>query len=70
VTLTEAGRALVGDVMRRRRERVSELVAELSLTRPLAFAATLNALAEAAGEPTDTEWQRRWKDAQMHASTG
>ncbi|MFI5890196.1 MarR family winged helix-turn-helix transcriptional regulator [Actinoplanes sp. NPDC051513] len=68
VTLTEPGRVLVGDVMRRRRDQVSALVAELSLTRPLAFAATLNALAEAAGEPTDTEWRRRWKDAQLHGS--
>ncbi|HEX5200081.1 MarR family winged helix-turn-helix transcriptional regulator [Paractinoplanes rhizophilus] len=69
VTLTGPGRTLVGDVMRRRREQISALVAELSLTRPLGFAATLNALAEAAGEPTDAEWQRRWQGAQLHESS-
>jgi len=67
VTLTEPGRALVGTVMSRRRERVAALVAELSLTRPLAFASVLNALAEAAGEISDAEWQRRWEDARPPA---
>lgn len=68
ITLTGPGRELVGEVMRRRRERMAALVADLSLTRPLAFAATLNALAEAAGEISDAEWQRRWEDAHLHAS--
>ena len=63
VTLTEPGRALVGTVMGRRRDAVAGLVADLSLTRPLAFAATLNALAEAAGELSDAEWRRRWENA-------
>ena len=49
--------------MGRRREHVAALVAELSLTRPLAFASVLNALAEAAGEISDAEWQRRWEGA-------
>jgi DNA-binding MarR family transcriptional regulator len=68
VTLTEPGRALVGEVMRRRRVQVAALVAELSLTRPLAFAASLNALAAAAGELSDKEWQHRWERAHLHAS--
>lgn len=63
MTLTPAGRELVGEVTRRRRDTIAALVADVSLTRPLAFAAVLNALVEAAGEPSDPEWQRRWANA-------
>ena len=69
MALTEPGRALVGAVMSRRREKVAALVADLALTRPLVFAATLNALAEAAGEISDAEWRRRWADADRHAAS-
>ena len=61
VTLTPAGRELVGEVMRRRRERLAALVGDLAITRPLAFASVLNALVEAAGELSDAEWRRRWE---------
>jgi DNA-binding MarR family transcriptional regulator len=61
VTLTAAGRDLVGAVMRRRRESLAGLVGELAMTRPLAFAATLNALVEAAGEIPDAQWWQRWE---------
>jgi DNA-binding MarR family transcriptional regulator len=63
VVLTPAGRDLVGDVTRRRREAIAELIAELSLTRPLAFAAVLDAVVETAGEPTDAQWWQRWETA-------
>jgi DNA-binding MarR family transcriptional regulator len=65
ITLTGAGRDLVGEVMRRRRESLAELIAELSLTRPLAFASVLNALVEAAGEVPDVQWWQRWRDAEI-----
>jgi DNA-binding MarR family transcriptional regulator len=60
VTLTSAGRDLVGAVTRRRRDAIAALVGDLSMTRPLAFASVLNALVETAGELSDAEWQRRW----------
>ena len=60
VTLTERGRELVGRAMQHRRETISALVADLSLTRPLGFAATLNALVEAAGEVPEAQWRQRW----------
>ncbi|MCM4078619.1 MarR family winged helix-turn-helix transcriptional regulator [Paractinoplanes hotanensis] len=63
VTLTAAGRDLVGAVMRRRRESLAGLVGELAMTRPLAFAATLNALVEAADEIPDAQWWQRWETA-------
>ncbi|WP_239118456.1 MarR family winged helix-turn-helix transcriptional regulator [Paractinoplanes ferrugineus] len=63
VTLTPAGRDLVGEVTRRRRTSIAALVSDLSITRPLAFASVLNALVEAAGEVSDAEWQRRWSNA-------
>lgn len=61
ITLTPAGRALVGEVMRRRREALSEVIAELALTRPLAFASVLNALVEAVGELPDPQWWQQWE---------
>lgn len=60
VTLTTRGRDLVGEIMRHRRETIATLVADLCLTRPLAFAATVNALIEASGEPTEPQWRQRW----------
>jgi DNA-binding MarR family transcriptional regulator len=63
ITLTARGRDLVGDVTRRRREAIAELVSELSLTRPIAFASVLNAFVEAAGETSDAQWWQRWEQA-------
>jgi DNA-binding MarR family transcriptional regulator len=61
ITLTAAGRDLVGTVMRHRRDAIADLVADLDLTRPIAFAATVHALVEAAGELPTAQWQRRWE---------
>lgn len=61
VILTARGRDLVGEVMLRRRETIATLVGDLYLTRPLAFAATLNALIEAAGELPESQWRQRWE---------
>jgi DNA-binding MarR family transcriptional regulator len=60
ITLTEAGRDLVGAVMSSRRAAIADLVGQLSMTRPLAFASVLNAVVEAAGELPDAQWWRRW----------
>lgn len=61
IALTLTGRDLVGTVMRHRRAAIAGLVSELSMTRPAAFAAALNALVEAAGEVPASQWQERWK---------
>ncbi|MEV4703139.1 MarR family transcriptional regulator [Actinoplanes sp. NPDC049316] len=63
VTLTPAGRDLIGEVMRRRSAEIGALVAELSMTRPIAFAAVIDALVEASGELTDAQWWRRWAES-------
>jgi DNA-binding MarR family transcriptional regulator len=65
ITLTPGGRELVGEVMRRRREALAEAIAELSLTRPLAFASVLNALVEAVGEVPDAQWWDQWMQADV-----
>jgi DNA-binding MarR family transcriptional regulator len=65
ITLTAAGRALVGEVMRRRREALADVIAELTLTRPLAFASVLNALVEAVGEVPDPQWWQQWQEAEV-----
>jgi DNA-binding MarR family transcriptional regulator len=63
VTLTETGRDLVGDVMRRRRAVLAGLVADVSLTRPVAFASVVNALVEAAGDVPDARWWKQWSES-------
>jgi DNA-binding MarR family transcriptional regulator len=63
VTLTPAGRDLVGEVMRHRRAAIATLVGELSPTGPVAFAAVLHALVEAAGEVPDAQWWRQWSSS-------
>jgi len=65
ITLTPAGRELVGEVMRRRREALATVIADLSLTRPLAFASVLNALVEAVGEVPDAQWWQQWQQAEV-----
>jgi DNA-binding MarR family transcriptional regulator len=65
ITLTAAGRDLVGEVMRRRRATLATMIEELTLTRPLAFAGVLNALVESAGEVSDARWWRLWRDAEV-----
>jgi hypothetical protein len=49
--------------MRHRREALSKLVHEVSITRPVAFAAALDALVEAAGEPPMERWWKQWRSA-------
>lgn len=51
--------------MRRRREALATVIAELSLTRPLAFASVLNGLVEAVGEVPDAQWWRQWQEADV-----
>lgn len=63
IALTAAGRDLVGEVMRVRRAKLAELVHELCLTRPHAFASVLHAFVEAAGEPSPAEWAQRWESS-------
>lgn len=68
ITLTTAGRDLVGEATRRRRQLIAELVAGLSLTRPLGFASVVNALVEEAGEVPDSQWWQQWRDAGIRAT--
>jgi DNA-binding MarR family transcriptional regulator len=70
ITLTAAGRDLVGEATRRRRERLAELVAALTMTRPLAFASVLNAMVECAGEVPDRQWWQQWRDAEISPAAG
>lgn len=60
VELTPAGRKLVAEVMDRRRDTIADLVANITVSDAEAFSATLQALAEAAGELPEREWQARW----------
>jgi DNA-binding MarR family transcriptional regulator len=62
ITLTPAGLDLVGEATRYRRDLIADLIAELSLARPLAFVSVVNAIVEAAGEVTDSQWWQRWRD--------
>jgi DNA-binding MarR family transcriptional regulator len=57
VALTSAGRGLVMEVINHRREQLTRLVANVDIADPAAFSAVLHALAEAAGEPAERDWQ-------------
>jgi DNA-binding MarR family transcriptional regulator len=63
VGLTEPGRVLVGAVMRRRRAAVQRLVRSIPSEHHVDLAQGLHAFVEAAGEPPEDEWWRRWRIA-------
>jgi DNA-binding MarR family transcriptional regulator len=68
ITLTAAGRDLVGEATRRRREGLAELVAALPMARPLAFASVLNVMVEGAGEVPDPQWWQQWRNADISSA--
>jgi DNA-binding MarR family transcriptional regulator len=57
IGLTPAGRNLVDEVMRLRRKAIGDLVREVAITRPIAFAGVVHAFVEAAGEVSAAEWR-------------
>jgi DNA-binding MarR family transcriptional regulator len=62
LTLTPAGRDLVAEVTRQRREELSRLVAAVPADSHATLVAGLRALTDAAGEPTDDQWWLGWAD--------
>ncbi len=60
LALTEAGKALVGEVMHRRRAEIARLAAAVPLADPAALTGALVSLVEAAGEVPDPQWWGRW----------
>ncbi|SCG54157.1 MarR family winged helix-turn-helix transcriptional regulator [Micromonospora halophytica] len=61
LTLTEAGKTLVGDVLRRRTDEIRRLLLLADGSRPHTPAELIEALVIAAGEPTEEQWWRRWE---------
>ncbi|MFV2116294.1 MarR family winged helix-turn-helix transcriptional regulator [Micromonospora sp. LOL_025] len=60
LSLTEAGKTLVGDVMRHRTGEIRRLVQAVA-TSPRTTAELINALVIAADEPTEEQWWHRWE---------
>ncbi|MFC0098866.1 MarR family winged helix-turn-helix transcriptional regulator [Micromonospora marina] len=60
LTLTEAGRDLVGEVVRGRAGRIRELVRAAEPVSAATAVELIGALVAAAGEPTEDQWWRRW----------
>jgi DNA-binding MarR family transcriptional regulator len=58
IALTETGKHLIGDVMRRRRSEVERLTGSMEAA---GVAAALHAFVRAAGELPEAEWWRRWE---------
>jgi DNA-binding MarR family transcriptional regulator len=69
ITLTAAGRDLVGGATSRRREGLAALVAELPMARPRTLASVLNAIVEVAGEVPDRQWWHQWRNAEISNAT-
>lgn len=63
LTLTEAGKMLVGDVMRRRTAEIRRLLTVADVGRSQTPAELINALVSAAGEPTEELWWQRWEQS-------
>jgi DNA-binding MarR family transcriptional regulator len=61
VSLTEPGRVLVGEVMRRRRASIARLAKAVPPDQRAGVTAGLRAFVEASGEPTESDWWRRWR---------
>jgi DNA-binding MarR family transcriptional regulator len=62
LTLTPAGRALVDEVTRRRREELQRVVAAIPASGHAALVRGLRAFTDATGEPRDDEWWLGWQD--------
>ncbi|WP_431932223.1 MarR family winged helix-turn-helix transcriptional regulator [Micromonospora sp. RP3T] len=69
LTLTEAGRDLVGEVVRGRTERIRDLVRAADAVRLATGADLMGALVAAAGEPTEDTWWRTWADSAHRAAS-
>ena len=65
VTLTPAGHDVVGEVTRRRRADVEDLLRALPAERHASVVEALRALADAAGEPTERDLAGLWAPAQV-----
>jgi DNA-binding MarR family transcriptional regulator len=62
LTLTPAGRTLVDEVTRRRREELTSLVSAIPSGRHAALVEALRALSSAAGERAEDEFGLEWID--------
>ncbi len=60
LTLTEAGRDLVGQVVRGRTDRIRDLVRAAGAAGAASAGDLVIALVAAAGEPTEDQWWREW----------
>ncbi|WFE53224.1 MarR family transcriptional regulator [Micromonospora sp. WMMD1155] len=63
LTLTEAGKRLVGDVMRHRTAEIRRLLKATDVADPQTAADLINGLVVAAGEPTEESWWQRWEQS-------
>lgn len=60
-SLSGAGRELVGEVTRRRRAEIADIVAKLPATHSDEVIAALHAFADAAGESPEQDWSLGWE---------
>jgi DNA-binding MarR family transcriptional regulator len=70
VSLTPGGQQLVGQVMIKRRELLSDLLAQLELDDPEGFAEIAERLALIAGEPPESQWWQRWEQSTQRNESG
>jgi DNA-binding MarR family transcriptional regulator len=68
--LTETGKELIGDTMRRRRDAITQLVTKINSPIPDGVASVLTALVTAAGETPDPQWWDHWARSVVHDHDG
>lgn len=61
VGLTVAGRDLVGEVMRSRRQAIRQMVRAIPVADPHELAESLEAFVVAAGEVPESQWWQHWR---------
>ncbi|MEV1329396.1 MarR family transcriptional regulator [Micromonospora costi] len=69
LALTEEGKALVGEVMRRRTDQIRDLVGGAETAAARGVAELVEALVVASGEPTERQWWQRWERCTEVAAT-
>lgn len=69
VVLTAAGRNLIAEVMRRRRDEIAAVVAAAGIPDPRTVASGLHAFIVAGGELPEAQWWQQWAVAAAQADS-
>ncbi|MFD0820942.1 MarR family winged helix-turn-helix transcriptional regulator [Micromonospora zhanjiangensis] len=67
LALSESGKDLIGEVMRRRHAEIRRLVDAVPIEDPTEVTGVLDAVVTAAGDLPETQWWQRWIESTLDA---